>query len=515
MKLSRKISLFIILLLIFTVIVTSFFFVTQWLDSLRFQMRNQAMDLAETLSRAAQIRDNIASPNGDIIIQREMERIRLHTRIQSIQIVNINGLIYAHSLESEIRKKTDNPLLNEVLVSGQPAQREGQPLTAPSFQAAAPVYHRGIFSGAVLVELFYGRIYQESRRNIVIIVTVALMTLGCGIILARFLSQNIKMSIFGLEPVEIARLLTQQHLILSGFDLGVVFSDRDGSTSMINPAARKLLGLSPAEKDVDIASFDEGPQEHLSRNGKTLLCRSYPVIDHHKEKAGKITVFEDLTEARRRAEELTGMRQLTSALRAQNHEFLNKLHSISGLIQLKDYDEALRFISDAAGHRGEITAVLTDRIREPAVAGLLLSKYNRATEARISVTIDEESYLSSSSPFVSPEDFSSILGNLIENAYEELKGRNDGEIFIGIYEGSRSLQCCIEDNGRGIPPHIRSSLFKRGVSAKGKSRGIGLSLVKEIIDRLGGTICVEGVQGTSVDIEIPGPEKTAKEESRQ
>ena len=504
MKLSRKISLFIILILICTVFITSFFFLSQWLDSLRFQMSSQAMDLAETLSRAAQIRENISSPNGDIIIQREMERIRLHTRIQSIQIANVEGLIYAHSLESEIGKRTGNPLLRMVLESGEAARREERSLTSPSFQAAAPIYHRGILSGAVLVELSYGRIYQENRRNIMIIAAVALITLGCGIVLARLLSTNIKKSIFGLEPVEIARLLTQQDLILSTFDLGVVFSDQDGSTSMINPAARKLLGLSPEDKDIRIGPFEEGPREYQSRNGRVLLCRSYPVIDHHKEEAGRVTVFEDLTEARRRAEELTGMRQLTSALRAQNHEFLNKLHSISGLIQLKEYDEALRFISDAAGHRGELTAVLTHRIREPAIAGLLLSKYNRAAEARITVTIDEESCLSSSSPFITPQDLSTILGNLLENAYEELRGKNGGEIFIGIYEGEHSLQCCVEDNGRGIPDHIRENLFRRGVSTKGESRGIGLALVKEIIDRLGGTIQIDGVHGTSVDLDIPG-----------
>jgi len=502
MKLSRRISVFTSLLLILTMAIATSFFLIQWFAALRFQLQSQALDLAETISRSAQVVENIVLPNGHYIIQREMEHIRLNTRIESIRIVNIENRVYADALVSRLGTESDSALLSRVLRLGVSMTEE--PENDGSARAAAPVYRRGVLQGAVEVELYQGRLFQESKDNLVMMALVTAVLLVAGLVLANRLAALIKRSIFGLEPDEIARLLTQQRLILAHLDRGVVFTDMEGSVSLINDQAKTLLGFPVENGDGALAALEsDGPREVAGLNGRVLLRTALPVLDYERQPLGRLAIFEDLTEARRRAEELTGMRQLTTALRSQNHEFMNKLHTISGLIQLGEYGKALEYVSAAAQARGDVTEALTRRIREPSIAGLLLAKYNRAAEARIHVVIDKDSRLSDCSPFIDPEDFAAALGNLIENAYEELLGREDGEIFIGIYEGEDALTAVVEDNGRGIPEEFRDPVSERGKSTKGEGRGFGLAIVREIARRCGATLSMEGNHGTAVEIEIP------------
>ena len=115
-----------------------------------------------------------------------------------------------------------------------------------------------------------------------------------------------------------------------------------------------------------------------------------PLKNDKDEVIGVVMNFRDLTEVKKMAEELTGIKKMTWSLRAQNHEFMNKLHTISGMIQLEEYKEAVKFISNVAKNRNEINSILTDQIKNVSIAALLFSKYNKAEEARIIFKIDAE-----------------------------------------------------------------------------------------------------------------------------
>ena len=118
------------------------------------------------------------------------------------------------------------------------------------------------------------------------------------------------------------------------------------------------------------------------------MTNRVPIISRGKI-VGAIASFRDKTEVTKLAEELTGVKKLAWSLRAQNHEFMNKLHTISGLIQLEEYDEALQFISDVAKVRSNISNILTENIKDASISALLLSKYNKAEECRVKLKIDE------------------------------------------------------------------------------------------------------------------------------
>ena len=233
------------------------------------------------------------------------------------------------------------------------------------------------------------------------------------------------------------------------------------------------------------------------------MC-SHTLLKNHKEEIiGVVSSFQDLTEVKNMAEELTGIKKMTHALRAQNHEFMNKLHTISGLIQLEEYVEAVEYISHISKIRQEVSEILSRRIKNVHIAGLLLAKYNKATEAKISVEIDANSFVDKVPESISIDEICSVIGNLIENSIEELVKIENGRIFIRINSCDEEFTIRIQDNGPGIDESIIEKIFQRGFTTKPGNRGLGLSIVKQIVDYAGGDIHIMQDKGTIWDIFIP------------
>ncbi|AKA67701.1 sensor histidine kinase [Clostridium scatologenes] len=203
------------------------------------------------------------------------------------------------------------------------------------------------------------------------------------------------------------------------------------------------------------------------------------------------------------AEELTGVKKMAWSLRAQNHEFMNKLHTIAGLIQLEEYNEALEFISDIAKVRSNISNILTDNIKDASLSALLLSKYNKAEECRVKLQIDENSKLKKLPEGMISDEIISVVGNLIENSLDEVKNDGTGIIYVKIAEDGHLLSIKIKDNGDGIPVEYRKKIYEQGFSTKEGQRGHGMYIVKKIIDEYNGTINFDVDEGVSWNIIIP------------
>ena len=193
--------------------------------------------------------------------------------------------------------------------------------------------------------------------------------------------------------------------------------------------------------------------------------------------------------------ELDLTRHVTDTLRAQAHEFSNRLHTIAGLIELGEADEAARFVHRISDSRSELTGAVTDVVLDPSVAALLIAKVSQASELGVDLRIAPDSAL----PVLDGElsaDVATVVGNLVDNALDAAAASPQRwvEVALGLVDGE--VEVVVQDSGPGVPPGMEREVFRRGISTKtgpGRTvadgeRGIGLSLVHLVCTRRGGDV---------------------------
>lgn len=358
------------------------------------------------------------------------------------------------------------------------------------------------------------------RRNIL---KVTLFVLILGIVAAGYLVYSIKRSLFGLEPGEMARIFKQREAILQSAHEGIIAVDHQGRISLVNSQAQKLLGAlgSLAGKHISEVLPNNAWLMEVLQTGKPVfdvqvmvgntyvLGTALPISKEEKQVDGAVATFRDRTEFIKLAEELTEVRSYAQALRAQTHEFMNKLQTISGLVQLQRYDQALKVAHEATERQQDLISFLARAFPHSSLSGILLGKYNRAQELGITLEIDPRSKLPPLPAGFREADLICIIGNLIENSFEAVGGNaGSKKVAVSILHSDHKLTFRVQDNGCGIPPDIQKCVFERGFTTKAqKNRGMGLYLVSQSAANLNGQITLHSRpgEGTVFTVEIPMP----------
>lgn len=336
--------------------------------------------------------------------------------------------------------------------------------------------------------------------------------------LARALARRIGHEMLNLEPEQISGALLSFRAVLNSLDEGVVVA-RAGQIHVMNPQARALLGVQSAELPVPLpAPLRALPDTTtpLDVGGRPLLVSAREVEAGPLTPAGAATqviTLRDLARVRELADELTQAQRYAELLRAQTHEFTNRLHTLAGLIHLGETDEALRLIYTQAG-RHQAHAGAVERLRHLRLAALLLGKYDRAAEVGAVLTLDPLCALPAGLPTGVPELLELAAGNLIENAFEALAGQPGAEVRVLIAADPEGVVLEVRDNGPGVPPELLEVLGERGQSSKGRGRGVGLSLVRTRARALGAELTYDrpddelGRPWTRFTLDLPLPEET-------
>ncbi|MDP4147128.1 MAG: sensor histidine kinase [Bacillota bacterium] len=390
-----------------------------------------------------------------------------------------------------------------------------------SLRAFTPIYDANNKQiGFVSVGTLTSNIETAKHKAILYIILIGLGGLMAGSIGAFLLANNIKNILMGLEPEEITRLYNEKMGIIDAIHEGLIAVDHMGRITLINDAALnilhyenkidkdKIIGQNveevvPNTRMINVLETGKSEFEKEQRINNTMIVTNRIPIMNKGKVVGAIASFRDKTEVTRLAEELTGVKKMAWSLRAQNHEFMNKLHTIAGLIQLEEYDEALQFISDVAKVRSNISNILTENIKDPSLSALLLAKYNKAEESRVKLKIDANSKLTKLPQYMTSEEIVSVVGNLIENSLDEVKNDGTGLIYVKIVEKDEFLNITVKDNGGGIPLDYRGKIYEQGFSTKEGQRGHGMYIVKKIIDDYNGTISFDVDEGVHWKINVP------------
>lgn len=199
-------------------------------------------------------------------------------------------------------------------------------------------------------------------------------------------------------------------------------------------------------------------------------------------------------------EDFEGTKFLVDSMRANNHDFTNKLHVILGLIQIGEYEKAENYIENISIIQRETVSAIMKAIDNPSFSALLIGKICRASECNVKFVLKEGSVFKTDDINIPSEALVTITGNLIDNALDAMNmnaaNTNSNKILtFGVYTKPHKILIIVQDTGPGIPLEMQQKIFENGFSAKGKGRGVGLYHTKQLLESLGGKINLESQPG--------------------
>ena len=199
------------------------------------------------------------------------------------------------------------------------------------------------------------------------------------------------------------------------------------------------------------------------------------------------------------SEDFEGTRFLVDSMRANNHDFTNKLHVILGLIQIGQYDKAVSYIENISIIQRETVSNVMHHIENPSFAALLIGKIARASECNVKFILHDSICYKNDDIDLPSQALITIAGNLIDNALDAMNNSSfkDSvrELTFGVFTSPGKLLMTVKDSGPGIPDEIKDRVFENGFSTKGSGRGVGLYHTKKLIESLGGQISFESECG--------------------
>lgn len=495
MKLKTKITTFVIGILILTIGSISMLSFNQMKIMLKNQFEKNLLNIANSVSASYLVQNKLIGNDkiDQAALNDQIESIRIKTKVEFIVVMDMKAIRYSHPTKEKIGKKFEGGDEIRVLTKGEEYVSEATGTLGISLRAFTPIFKDGKQIGAVAVGSSINEINNEIYSKIDEFVPFVLLGLLLGFIAATFLSSNIKKAIFGLEPEEIAWILKEKEAIIESVKEGILAVDKKGIVTLFNREAGEILKLKKEDigKHVTNLSYESKISQVLKegkyyenieikvRPGVTILCKYNPLKNDKNEVIGVVLNFRDLTEVRKMADELTGIKKMTWSLRAQNHEFMNKLHIISGMIQLEEYDEAVNFISTVAKDRKQIGSILADKIKNVAIQAMLFSKYNKAAEARIIFEIDSDCELNELPQYMRDDELGSVIGNLVENSFDEVSSDGSGVVHFKIFEINGYLRIQVSDNGPGIDEQIKIKYMILGLLQRLVSEDSACILLKK------------------------------------
>jgi len=391
-----------------------------------------------------------------------------------------------------------------------------------SVRAKVPVYDdRGRVEGLVSVGILERQVSQRLWRQLPELLTYVGIALLLGAIGSLLLARRVKRQTFGLEPSDIAALLEQREAVLHGLREGVLTLDPAGHVGLANDEARRLLdlpddclgrpvaelGLPDRLREV-LTGEDSGQDLIVLRAGRVLVLNRMPVRVRGRD-IGAVVTLRDRTELDTLSRELDGALSRTDALRAQAHEFSNRMHTVAGLLELGDTDEAVRFITGVRLGQERLADEIASHVQEPAVAALLLAKSATAGERGAQLRLAPDCCLPAGRE--DPEVLVTILGNLIDNALDALTDHEvcdaGGRIDVLVRADDDATTLRVGDSGPGVDPDLAAEVFRHGFTTKvarsGGRRGRGRARARQACVRRGGRIEVHNEDGAVFTAVLP------------
>ncbi|MBT2575614.1 sensor histidine kinase [Bacillus sp. ISL-51] len=520
LKLQTRLTIFVCIVVLIALCITFFTISVQTANRVKEEERATALRTAQLVAETPSVARSLETKKG----LKELENFTLDvqhtTGTEFVVVMDMNRIRLTHPNPNKIGKQftggDEEPAIRGHVHTSTAAGTLGK-----SMRAFVPVYGKDKKQvGVVSVGISLNKIQEvvsQSLRPLYFIICVSIFV---GILGAVIVARTVKNIMYGLEPYEIATLLEERSAMLESTKEGILAVDAHGKIKLANAEAKRLfikMGIptNPVDQDVN----DILPKSRLKQvietkkplqdrdiriNGLELVFNEVPI--HLKgQTVGAIATFRDKTEVKHLAEQLSGVKMYANALRAQSHEFMNKLHVILGLVQLKEYDDLGTYIKDIAIQQKTETSEIINDVKSPVLAGFLLGKQSYIREQGADLDIQLNGIIPNAADPAVIHELITIIGNLLNNALDAVAQMPKKNITFSMRFQERQLDIDITDTGAGMSAEDQAHIFEQGYSTKGINRGFGLYFTQQSAENLKGHMIVtsEKNEGTTFSLRIP------------
>ena len=481
-------------------------------------------NVAETIAYSPFLKNDVLTSEGKSrILSEYLDSLKEALGdIDVISVVNKDRTRIYHSNHSLIGTVYDGVLPDfESDKNGYDAVYETGP-SGTQRRAYAAIYDEsGEYVGVVMAIMLVKNIRSETAQILFIFSLITLAAILMELLISAELSGKIKKALLGYEPDVFSAMYQIRDSILETLKEGILAVDQNGIVQFANEAAVNMLEEIQADLGKTIVgqnigclgddmmfvhTLESGKKEFSRKLGNANILVDKIPIKEGENIIGAIAIFHNRAEYTKLMEDLSGTRYLVDSMRANNHDFTNKLHVILGLIQMEMYEEATAYIQNITMVQRSTISRIMNAVDAPAIAALLIGKTARASELNIKFVLREGCCYSQSDMNLPSEVLVTIIGNLIDNAFESMNENNDysvqKELLFGIYSKPGAVLITTDDTGSGISTENMEHIFENGYSTKGEGRGTGLYQVKSMIDALGGKITAESQVGVGTSFSV-------------
>ncbi|HEY8702215.1 MAG TPA: sensor histidine kinase [Arthrobacter sp.] len=485
-------------------------------QTLERQYQLRALGIAATVAQMPEVAAALATGDPGHSIQTLATRVQTEARPDYVVVTDRNGVRYSHPNPDLIGRTLEEPV---AVLDGQNHVGTNQGSLGASVNAKAPIRAAdGSVIGQVSVGILETVENTEVAQQIWLIVGFSVVVLLISASGSLALGRRIKRVTFDLEPAEIASLLQEREALLHGIREAMIGVDDDGRLTVINEEARRLLHLEgstilgqplhdllPVGRLRDLLTGQIDGTDQVVITDDALLVVNRMPVNLGGRSIGAVVTLRDRTEVEALVRDLRSMRGLIEALRAQEHEYANRLHVVDGLLEMGDVDQARRFVSKISDMSRSLGEGLRARVEPPELAALLLAKITVAAEQDVQITVTEDSRLDQTT--ASHQSLLTIVGNLLDNAVDALANTPEPRVVTIQFDDADGVFIAVRDNGPGVPAHSIEQVLVDGYSTKearpGMRRGIGLALVSRIVRRAAGTLDVFPGPGGHFEVWLP------------
>jgi two-component system CitB family sensor kinase len=479
-----------------------------------------SLTVARSVAADHSVRAAMAAGDPAGSVQRIAERDRRATGAAYIVVIDRDGIRHSHPNPVLVGLPIEEPV---VALDGRTHVGIDPGSLGRSANGKAPLR---ALDGRLIGEVSVGFLEKDVSRQLWGEVPVLILytgaALGVGVLASLVLARRLKRMTFGLELHDLASLLQEREAMLHGIREGVVAFDPRGRLRMANDEARRLLSLRRAALDEELEGLlppgrlrdllsgaIEGSDQLVLTDEHLLVVNRMPVRVDGRD-VGAVVTLRDRTELEALVRELDSVTGLTDALRAQQHEFSNRLHVLSVLVGMGDQEQAMAYLSEISASSSSQAEELRSRIGPPALAALLLAKITIAAERGIVLEVTEESRLVEAGP--EPQALLTVVGNLVDNALDAVADTAVPRrvvVHLGSDQDRRALTVRVSDSGPGISSETAARVFQDGYTTKppraGLQRGLGLALVHRLVTQRGGGVEIRTGPGATFEVTLPLP----------